>query len=200
MADMQTPLRRVRGLGSARGGTAHFWRVRVTSVALVPLSLFAIWLVLATFGSGYLETRAMLAHPVVAILLGLFVVITLDHMLRRFTRIVRALVVHPDRMRENLERSRGVIFSGTVLLELAQRGVSREQAYTWVQRAAMRSHDERLDFKDVLAADPDVMGVLSRDDLDRAFDLDQQLRHVGPLVDRVLSDTAVASRSKTRED
>ncbi|APH70062.1 succinate dehydrogenase, hydrophobic membrane anchor protein [Aquibium oceanicum] len=80
MADMQTPLRKVRGLGSSRGGTAHFWRVRVTSVALVPLSLFAIWLVLSTFGSGYLETRATLAHPVVAILLGLFVVITLDHM------------------------------------------------------------------------------------------------------------------------
>ena len=123
--------------------------------------------------------------------------ITLDHMLRRFTRIVRALVVHPDRMRENLERSRGVIFSGTVLLELAQRGVSREQAYTWVQRAAMRSHDERLDFKDVLAADPDVMGVLSRDDLDRAFDLDRQLRHIGPLVDRVLSDAPVAANGRT---
>jgi len=121
-------------------------------------------------------------------------------MLRRFARIVRALVVHPDRMRENLGRSRGIIYSGTVLLELAQRGVSREQAYTWVQRAAMRSHDERLDFKDLLAADPDVMGVLSRDDIDRAFDLDQQLRHVGPLVDRVLSaaplsDTAAVDRS-----
>ena len=114
--------------------------------------------------------------------------ITLDHMLRRFTGIVRALVVHPDRMRENLARSRGVIFSGTVLLELAQRGVSREQAYAWVQRAAMHSHDQRLDFKDVLAADPDVMGVLSRRDLDGAFDLDRQLRHVGPLVDRVLAD------------
>jgi adenylosuccinate lyase len=118
--------------------------------------------------------------------------ITLDHMLRRFTRIVRALVVYPDRMRENLARSRGIIFSGTVLLELAQRGVSREQAYTWVQRAAMRSHDERLDFKEVLIADPEVMGVLSREEVDRVFDLDQQLRHVGPLVDRVLSDTPVA--------
>jgi adenylosuccinate lyase len=60
--------------------------------------------------------------------------IALDHMLRRFTRIVTGLIVHPDRMRENLERSRGVAFSGTVLLELAQRGVSREQAYEWVQR------------------------------------------------------------------
>ena len=113
--------------------------------------------------------------------------IVLDHMLRRFTRIVHALVVHPDRMLNNLGRSRGIVFSGTVLLELAQRGVSREQAYQWVQRAAMRSHDERLDFKELLAEDSEVMAVLSRDDLDRAFDLDRQLRHVGPLVDRVLA-------------
>ena len=112
--------------------------------------------------------------------------IVLDHMLRRFTRIVRGLVVHPERMRENLERSRGAVFSGTVLLELAQRGVSREQAYAWVQRAAMRSHDERLDFKALLAGDGEVTGVLSPADLDRAFDLDRQLRHAGPIVDRVL--------------
>ncbi len=114
--------------------------------------------------------------------------IVLDHMLRRFTRIVRALVVHPDRMLDNLGRSRGVVFSGTVLLELAKRGVSREQAYEWVQRTAMRSHDDQLDFKTLLAADADVMGVLSLDDLEQAFDLDQQLRHVGPIVDRVLAD------------
>ena len=117
--------------------------------------------------------------------------IVLDHMLRRFTRIVQELVVHPERMRENLEQSRGVVFSGTVLLELAQRGVAREEAYTWVQRAAMRSHDERLDFKKVLAADKDVMGVLALDDIEQAFNLDQQLRHVGALVDRVLSDATV---------
>ena len=53
----------------------------------------------------------------------------------------------------------------------------------------MRSHDEQLDFKQLLAEDQDVTGVLSRDDIERAFDLDHQLRHVGPLVDRVLSDT-----------
>ena len=68
--------------------------------------------------------------------------ITLDHMLRRFTRIVAGMVVYPERMRENLDRSRGVVFSGTVLLELARRGVSREQAYEWVQRNAMRSFHE----------------------------------------------------------
>src|SRR5580704_15146480 len=58
--------------------------------------------------------------------------IALDHMLRRLTRIVRGMVVHADRMLENLGRSRGVVFSGTVLLDLARKGVSREQAYEWV--------------------------------------------------------------------
>src|ERR671910_841633 len=96
--------------------------------------------------------------------------IALDHMLRRFTRIVNGLVVHPDRMRENLERSRGVVFSGTVLLELARRGVSREQAYEWVQRNAMRAFHEKQDFKALLLDDPDIMKVLPRPDLERAFD------------------------------
>ena len=73
--------------------------------------------------------------------------ITLDHMLRRFTRIVAGMVVYPERMRENLDRSRGVVFSGTVLLELARRGVSREQAYEWVQRNAMRSFHEAHGFQ-----------------------------------------------------
>ena len=72
--------------------------------------------------------------------------IALDHMLRRFTKIVHGMLVYRDRMRENLDRSRGVVFSGTVLLELAQRGVSREQAYEWVQRNAMRSFAEQRDF------------------------------------------------------
>ena len=115
--------------------------------------------------------------------------IVLDHMLRRFAGIVKRLVVYPDRMKENLERSRGVVFSGTVLLELAKRGVSRERGYEWVQRAAMRSHDEQTDFKTLLALDSDVMTVLSPEDLDQAFDLEGQLRHVGPIVDRALSRT-----------
>ena len=87
--------------------------------------------------------------------------IALDHMLRRFTRIVRGMVVYPERMRENLERSRGVVFSGTVLLELARRGISREQAYEWVQRNAMRSFHEQRDFKALLLADADITGVLT---------------------------------------
>src|SRR4026209_1037730 len=79
--------------------------------------------------------------------------IALDHMLRRFTRIVAGMVVYADRMKENLARSRGVVFSGNVLLELARRGASREQAYEWVQRNAMRSFHDKQDFKGLLLAD-----------------------------------------------
>jgi adenylosuccinate lyase len=114
--------------------------------------------------------------------------IALDHMLRRFTRIASGMVVYPERMRQNLERSRGVTFSGQVLLELAARGVSREQAYEWVQRNAMRAFDEHEDFKKLLLADPDVTGVLSATDIDQAFDLDVQLRNVDAVIDRALAD------------
>ncbi|MDH4065496.1 MAG: adenylosuccinate lyase [Acidobacteriota bacterium] len=111
--------------------------------------------------------------------------IALDHMLRRFTRIVAGMVVYPDRMLENLHRSRGVVFSGQVLLELARRGISREQAYEWVQRNAMRAFHEQRDFKGLLLADTDVTSVLSAADIERAFDLDVQLRNVDAIVDRV---------------
>jgi adenylosuccinate lyase len=111
--------------------------------------------------------------------------IALDHMLRRFTRIVTGMVVHIDRMRENLNRSRGVVFSGTVLLELAQKGVSREQAYEWVQRNAMLSYAEQRDFKSLLESDTDVSRVLTKADIERAFDLNEQYRHVDEVLDRV---------------
>jgi len=97
-------------------------------------------------------------------------------------------VVYPDRMRENLERSRGVVFSGSVLLELAKRGVSREQAYEWVQRNAMRAFHEKTDFKSLLIADRDVTVVLSRDQIEQAFDLNEQLRHIDQIFDRVFQE------------
>ncbi len=114
--------------------------------------------------------------------------ITLDHMLRRFTRIVDGMVVHADRMHENLARSRGVIFSGTVLLELARRGTTREQAYDWVQRNAMRSSADGMDFKQLLLADAEVTAVLTPQEIERAFDLDVQLRHVDAILARVLEE------------
>jgi adenylosuccinate lyase len=117
--------------------------------------------------------------------------IALDYMLRRLTRIVSGMVVYPDRMRENLERSRGVVFSGTVLLELAQRGVSREKAYEWVQRNAMRAFYEQRDFKALLLADTDVAGVLGPAEIEHAFDLNAQLRHVDHVFQRVFQEVPV---------
>jgi adenylosuccinate lyase len=122
--------------------------------------------------------------------------IVLDHMLRRFTRIVRGMVVYADRMKENLGRSRGVVFSGTILLELARRGVSREQAYEWVQRNAMTSAAEGRDFKELLQVDRDVTAVLSAADLERAFDLNDQLKHVDDIFNRVFGE---ASRNRGYE-
>jgi adenylosuccinate lyase len=109
-------------------------------------------------------------------------------MLRRLTRIVDGMVVYPERMRANLELSGGVVFSGTVLLELAKRGVSREQAYEWVQRNAMRAFHEKRQFKSLLLADDDVLRVLTPADIERAFDLDEQMRHVDYIFDRVFQE------------
>jgi adenylosuccinate lyase len=113
--------------------------------------------------------------------------LALDHVLRRFARIVAGMVVYPDRMRENLARSRGVIFSGQVLLELARCGVTREQAYEWVQRNAMRAFHEQKDFKTLLLGDADVMRVLSPAQIEKAFDLNEQLRNVDAVFERVFN-------------
>jgi len=119
--------------------------------------------------------------------------IALDHMLRRFTRIVKGMIVHSARMQENLNRQRGVVFSGTVLLELAKKGVSREQAYEWVQRNAMRSYEEKADFKSLLLADADITARLPPKDIERAFDLDEQFKHVDDIFARVFQCEPVSS-------
>lgn len=80
MSDMRTPLRRVRGLGAAREGTGHFWFGRISGVALLFLSLFAVGVVFALVGKSFEEARAVLAQPIVTIGLLLFAVISAEHM------------------------------------------------------------------------------------------------------------------------
>jgi adenylosuccinate lyase len=125
--------------------------------------------------------------------------IALDHMLRRMTRIVGGMVVYPERMRENLGRSRGVVFSGSVLLELAKKGISREQAYEWVQRNAMRSFREQTDFKQLLLDDADIAKVLTPGEIELAFDLQEQFRHVDHVFDRVFGPQAQTPGSGNAE-
>jgi adenylosuccinate lyase len=119
--------------------------------------------------------------------------IALDHMLRRFTRIVNGMVVYPARMLENLQRSRGVVFSGSVLLELARRGISRERAYELVQRNAMRSFHEQKDFRGLLLGDPEVVAVLPEAIINEAFDLDVQMRNVDAIFERVFEPAPVGA-------
>ena len=126
-----------------------------------------------------------ISHSSVERFIGPDACITLDFALARLTGVVDKLLVYPERMRENLDRSRGVVFSGTVLLELARRGISREQAYEWVQRNAMRSFAEQADFKGLLRGDEDIAAVLTPAELDRAFDLDEQFQHVDTIFNRV---------------
>jgi succinate dehydrogenase / fumarate reductase membrane anchor subunit len=80
MTDMRTPLRKVRGLGSAREGTGHFWRQRLTAVSNIPLILFFVGFLIALNGAGYAEVHAALANPLVALVLVLVLVSVLYHM------------------------------------------------------------------------------------------------------------------------
>ncbi|MGB3834514.1 MAG: succinate dehydrogenase, hydrophobic membrane anchor protein [Mesorhizobium sp.] len=78
--DMRTPMAKVRGLGSAREGTMHFWRQRLTAVANVPLILFFVGFLIAVNGGSYAEVRAALAHPLVALVMIFVLVSGLYHM------------------------------------------------------------------------------------------------------------------------
>jgi adenylosuccinate lyase len=110
--------------------------------------------------------------------------ILLDYMVGRFTRIVAGMVVHPEAMRRNLESSGGLIFSGTVLLELAKKGVLRDEAYGWVQAAAMQARSGGEDFRRLLMKDPNVSRHLAPEEIDRCFDVRHHLRHVDALFRR----------------
>ncbi len=111
--------------------------------------------------------------------------ILLDFMLRRFARLARELRVRADRMRENLERTRGLVYSQRVLLALARRGVPRQAAYAMVQRNALRALEGGPDFRNALHADPEIGEHLTAQELSTCFDLDAQLAHVDHVFARV---------------
>jgi adenylosuccinate lyase len=103
------------------------------------------------------------------------------YMMRRLAKLVTGLHVFAERMRRNLDASHGLVFSQPVLLALVEGGMSRDEAYRVVQRNAMRAWDEQVEFKSLLAADPDVGNI----DLDAAFDLARSLRHLDQIFDRL---------------
>lgn len=111
--------------------------------------------------------------------------VTLDYMLAKMTGLVDNLVVYPENMLKNLEATRGLVFSGQLLLTLTQKGVSREEAYSWVQRNAMRVWDEGLDYIGLLTNDADVSLHLKNEEIARVFDVKHYLRNVEKVFARV---------------
>ena len=112
----------------------------------------------------------------------------LDFMLHRFAGLVDKLVVYPERLRENLESSRGLVFSGALLLLLAQKGQTREDAYRRVQGHAMDTWEKGGQFKDRVLADPEIARMLSKEEIENAFDLDASLRNIDAIFARTLGE------------
>ena len=109
----------------------------------------------------------------------------LDYMLNRFRGILENLVVFEDVMKENIYRTRKVIFAQRVMNALIEKGFSREKAYDTVQPVAMRAMSERADYQELLAETPEVMAVLTREELDSCFTLEYYLKNVDFIFDRV---------------
>jgi adenylosuccinate lyase len=109
-----------------------------------------------------------------------------DYLLVKTATLIEKLLVYPQRMMKNLESTGGLIFSGQLLLDLAESGMSREDAYRLVQSHAMRSWKEELVFRDEVAKEPEITTRLSPEKLARAFDYRRQLANVDAIFTRVL--------------
>ena len=114
----------------------------------------------------------------------------LCHMLRSMTTIVRGLVVYPERMIKNMELTRGLAYSGQLLLDLTRKGVLREEAYVWVQRCSMRVWQEDKDFLQVLLEDPEISRVLSEAEVRSSVNPEHQLRNVDAIFARIFGEGA----------
>jgi adenylosuccinate lyase len=110
-----------------------------------------------------------------------------DYLLTKTTSLFEKLLVYPSRMLKNLESTGGLIFSGQLLLDLAEAGMLREDAYRLVQGYAMRAWKEDLVFRDLIKGDPEITAKLTPEKLEHAFDLNRQLSNVDAIFDRVLN-------------
>lgn len=113
--------------------------------------------------------------------------ILVDYLLARMTNIVEKMRVFPERMLRNLNSTHGLVFSGQMLQDLVERGCPRDEAYKLVQEHAMAAWESESDFRKRLEADPRVIQHMDAAALDRAFDLQRQLRHVDAIFQRVLA-------------
>jgi adenylosuccinate lyase len=113
-----------------------------------------------------------------------------DYLLDKTTGLVDRMFVYPERMRRNLDKTQGLVFSGQLLLDLAAAGMLREQAYRTVQAHAMRAWEEESDFRKAIESDQEIRAVLSPQQIAEAFSLERQLRNVDKIFARVFPDEA----------
>lgn len=109
----------------------------------------------------------------------------LDYILAKTASLLDTLIVYPENMLKNLKLTRGLIFSGQLMLALTQKGVSREEAYAWTQRNAMKVWDEGGEYCELIENDPDISTHLSTEEIAAVFDVNHYLRNVDAVFDRV---------------
>jgi adenylosuccinate lyase len=111
-----------------------------------------------------------------------------DYLLAKTTNLVDKMLVYPERMRRNLEMTKGLVFSGQLLLDLAAAGMLREQAYAIVQKHAMEAWENEGNFRAVIEADPEIAKLVSKEKLAETFSVERQLRNVDAIFARVFKD------------
>ena len=128
-----------------------------------------------------------ISHSSVERVIGPDSTILTDYMLQRLGNIVRNLVIYPERMLENLQKTGGLIFSQQVLMRLAEKGLERQKAYVMVQRNALRVWEEGTSFKELLLEDREIGTYLRKEEIEEIFDLSYHLKHVDDIFERVFS-------------
>ena len=111
-----------------------------------------------------------------------------DYLIEKTTQLIDRLLVYPERMRRNLDMTKGLVFSGQLLLDLAAAGMLRETAYRIVQSHAMEAWEKESDFRAAIESDPEILRVLSREQIAESFSLERQLRNVDKIFARVFHD------------
>jgi len=114
--------------------------------------------------------------------------ILLDYLLAKTANLVETLFVYPERMRENLDLLKGLIFSGQLLLDLVEKGVKREDAYRWVQRNAMQVWETREDYRTLVQRDDDIRQYLKPSEIAEVFNVERYLIHVDEIFERVFGE------------
>jgi len=114
--------------------------------------------------------------------------VLVDYLLAKTTSLIDRLLVYPERMKKNLESTGGLIFSGQLLLDLAEAGMMREDAYRLVQSHAMRAWKEELVFRDEVARDAAITALLTPEKLEKTFDYTRQLGNVDAIFKRVFGE------------